>query len=130
MPGTGQSSEPICAATDAVRIVPFPSMKFSPPAAQRESSVRQDKMSDRDLLLLREDLRAEMRKRGIADSVGAIEEQLAIKHFRKTPGLPKLQLAMRGRKNVDALSRNGDPFAIKTVCEDSKTETNYPDPDA
>ena len=70
-----------------------------------------------------------MRKRGIADSVGAVGEQLAIEHFRKTPGLPKLQLAPRGTKNVDALSRNGDRFSIKTVCEGSKTGTIYPEPD-
>jgi len=87
------------------------------------------KMRDKDLLLLRATLRAEMRKRGIADSVGAVGEQLAIEHFRRTPGLPKLQLAPRGTKNVDALSRNGDRFSIKTVCEGSKTGTIYPEPD-
>jgi hypothetical protein len=86
-------------------------------------------MRDKDLLLLRATLRAEMRKRGIADSVGAVGEQLAIEHFRRTPGLPKLQLAPRGTKNVDALSRNGDRFSIKTVCEGSKTGTIYPEPD-
>jgi len=87
------------------------------------------RLSDEDLLLLRADLRAEMRKRGIADSVGAVGEQLAIEHFRKTPGLPKLQLAPRGTKNVDALSRNGDRFSIKTDCEGSKTGTIYPEAD-
>lgn len=86
-------------------------------------------MSDEELLILRAGLRAEMRKRGIADSVGAVGEQLAIEHFRKTPGLPKLQMAPRGTKNVDALSRNGDRFSIKTVCEGSKTGTIYPEPD-
>jgi len=86
-------------------------------------------MSDEGLILLRAGLRAEMRKRGIADSVGAVGEQLAIEHFRKTPVLPKLQLAPRGTKNVDALSRNGDRFSIKTVCEGSKTGTIYPEPD-
>lgn len=86
-------------------------------------------MSDEELLLLRAGLRAEMRKRGIADSVGAVGEQLAIEQFRKTPGLPKLQLAPPGTKNVDALSRNGDRFSIKTVCEGSKTGTIYPDPE-
>ena len=87
------------------------------------------KMTEEELLLLRASLRAEMRKRGIADSVGAVGEQLAIEHFRKTSGLPKLQMAPRGTKNVDALSRNGDRFSIKTVCEGSKTGTIYPEPD-
>lgn len=85
--------------------------------------------SNEDLVLLRAHLRAEMRRRGIADSVGTVGEQLAIDCFRKTPGLPKLQLAPRGTKNVDALSRNGDRFSIKTVCEGKKTGTIYPEPD-
>jgi hypothetical protein len=88
-----------------------------------------EKMPDEELLLLRASLRAEMRKRGIADSVGAVGEQLAIEHFRKTSGLHKLQLAPRGTKNVDALSRNGDRFSIKTVCDGSKTGTVYPEAD-
>ena len=79
------------------------------------------RMSHEELMLLRSSLRAEMRKRGIADSVGIVGEQFAIEHFRKTPGLPKLQLAPRGTKNVDALSRNGDRFSIKTVCQGTKT---------
>jgi len=86
-------------------------------------------MSDEDLLLLCASLRAEMRKRRIADSVGAVGEQLAIEHFRKTPGLPKLQPAPRGTKNVDALSRNGDRYSIKAVCTAKKTGTIYPEPE-
>lgn len=80
------------------------------------------KYSDEDLLLLRASLRAEMRKRGIADSVGAVGEQLAIEHFRKTPGLPKLQLAPANAKNVDALSREGDRYSIKARCSGSKAK--------
>ncbi|WP_309398467.1 hypothetical protein [Cerasicoccus maritimus] len=84
---------------------------------------------DSELIALRALLRVEMRRRGIADNVGAVGEQLAIEHFKKTSGLPKLQLAPPGTKNVDALSRNGDRFSIKTVCEGSKTGTIYPDSD-
>jgi hypothetical protein len=86
-------------------------------------------LSNEALILLRSQLRAEMRKRGIADSVGAIGEHLAIEHFRRTPGLPKLQMAPSGTKNVDALSRNGDRYSIKTICDAKKTGTIYPDPD-
>lgn len=87
------------------------------------------KLSDAALLLLRADLRSEMRKRGIADSVGVVGEQLALDYFRNTPGLINLQLAPTGTKNVDALSRSGDRFSIKTLCEGSKTGTIYPDSD-
>ncbi|MBI4028543.1 MAG: hypothetical protein HY360_26385 [Verrucomicrobia bacterium] len=85
------------------------------------------RMSDDELVLLRAGLDVEMQKRNIAFSVGAVGEQLAIEHFRKTSGLPKLQLAPRGTKNVDALSRNGDRYSIKAQCNAKKTGTIYPD---
>lgn len=83
-------------------------------------------ISDEDLLLLRARLDAEMRKRRLAFSVGDVGEQLAIEYFRKTPGLPKLQLAPRGTKNMDAVSRNGERYSIKTICKGKKTGTIYP----
>jgi hypothetical protein len=85
------------------------------------------KMSDDELVLLRAGMDVEMRKRGIAFSVGGVGERLVIEYFRKTAGLPKLQAAPRGTKNVDALSRNGDRYSIKTICSAKKTGTVYPD---
>lgn len=85
------------------------------------------KLTDAQLAQLRTSLRNEMRVRGLADSVGAIGEQLAIDYFQRTPGLPNLQLAPRGTKNVDALSRAGDRYSIKTVCDAKKTGTIYPE---
>jgi hypothetical protein len=79
-------------------------------------------MSDDELVLLRAGLDAEMRKRNIAFSVGGVGERLVIEHFRKTSGLPKLQAAPRGTKNVDALSRNGDRYTIKARCNASKAQ--------
>jgi len=84
-------------------------------------------MSDHDLLEMRAWLDAELRGRGIA-TVGAVGERLAVEHFVATAGLPNLQPARTGTKNVDALSRNGDRFSIKTVCRGKKTGTVYPDP--
>lgn len=85
-------------------------------------------MSDDDLLLLRANLDVEMRKRKIAFSVGEVGELLAIEHFKTTSGQPNLQKAPTGTKNVDALSRNGDRYSIKTICKGKKTGTVYPDP--
>ena len=96
---------------------------------QRTKAVSIDSFSDDDLILLRANLNKEMRRRGIAFSVGEVGEKLAINHFRSTPGLPKLQAAPKGTKNVDALSRGGDRYSIKTVCTAKKTGTIYPDSD-
>lgn len=84
-------------------------------------------MVDGDLLLLRAHLDLEMRKRGIAFTVGEVGEQLAVEYFKATAGLPNLQHAPTGTKNVDALSRNGDRYSIKTICKGKKTGTVYPD---
>lgn len=84
-------------------------------------------MTDDELVLLRSGLDAEMRRRGLAFSVGDVGELLAIQHFTNTPGLPNLQAAPRGTKNVDAISRRGERYSIKTICKAKKTGTIYPD---
>jgi len=85
------------------------------------------RMTDDDLVLLRASLDTEMRRRGLAFSVGDVGELLVIEHFKKTPGLPNLQAAPRGTKNVDAISRRGERYSIKTICKAKKTGTIYPD---
>ena len=84
-------------------------------------------LADDDILRLRASLDVEMRKRGIAFSVGEMGEQFAAEFFKATPGLPNLQHAPTGTKNVDALSRNGDRYSIKTICKGKKSGTIYPD---
>src|SRR2546427_479022 len=84
-------------------------------------------VSDNELISLRARVEAEMRLRNISFSVGDIGEQLVINHFNSTPGLPNLMRAPRGTKNVDALSRNGDRYSIKTIWKAKKTGTIYPD---
>jgi hypothetical protein len=84
-------------------------------------------MSDDELVLLRAGLDIEMRKRKVAFTVGDVGERLVIQHFKSTPGLPNLQSAPSGTKNVDALSHRGDRYSIKTICNAKKTGTIYPD---
>ena len=79
------------------------------------------------LISLRIDVEREMHSRGIAFSVGEIGEKIAIEHFRSTPGLSNLIAAPPGAKNVDALSRNGERYSIKTIQKGHKTGTIYPD---
>lgn len=82
---------------------------------------------DHDLVQLRHRIEKEVRRRGLRLTVGDIGERLVVAHFNATPGLPNLQIAPPGTKNVDALSRNGDRFSIKTVLNAKKTGTVYPD---
>ena len=85
------------------------------------------KLSDDDLTILRAEVEAEMAARGISFSVGELGEKLCISHFNSTPGLPNLLRAPPGAKNVDALSREGDRYSIKTFMKAKKTGTVYPD---
>ena len=87
-----------------------------------------ESMSDEELIQLRAALEVEMRQRGVAFSIGDIGEELAIKYFNSTPGLPNLKAADTGTKNVDANSRNGERYSIKTIWKAKKTGTIYPDP--
>jgi hypothetical protein len=95
-----------------------------PPALQIDLAAA----SDVDLIGLRAALHREMRRRGLALTVGQVAEKLAIAHFNGTPGLPNLSEAPVGAAYVDALSRRGERYSIKGVLDARKTGTVYPDP--
>ena len=84
--------------------------------------------NNKELLLLRIEIERELAFRGIPYSVGEVGEELVINYFCSTPGLPNLINAPIGAKNVDALSRDGDRYSIKTTQKGNKTGTIYPDP--
>lgn len=84
-------------------------------------------LTDEELLMLRIRLDIELSHRGMNFSVGEIGEKLAIEYFNSTPGLPNLIAAPTGAKNIDALSRDGDRYSIKTQLKAKKSGTVYPD---
>ena len=84
-------------------------------------------LKDDELISFRIEIEREMRSRGISFSVGEIGEKIAIDYFKSTSGLSNLISAPKGAKNVDALSRNGDRYSIKTIQRGIKTGTIYPD---
>ena len=47
--------------------------------------------------------------------VGEIGEYRAIRYYNSTPNLPNLQAAPVGTENIDAISRAGKRYSIKTV---------------
>ena len=75
-------------------------------------------LSDEDLVFAYGNLLTELRERKIIRSknvIGDLGEYLAINIYNKTPGLPNLQAAPQGTQNVDALSRKGDRYTIKST---------------
>jgi hypothetical protein len=61
-----------------------------------------------------------LKERGLVRTrniVGERGEFLAIKTYNEIPGLAKLQAAPEGTQNVDALSRKGERYSIKTISE-------------
>ena len=42
-------------------------------------------------------------------------EYIVIDFYNKTPGLPNLSAAEIGTKNIDAISRNGERYSIKST---------------
>lgn len=84
-------------------------------------------ISDDDIIILRTQIEKELKKRKIKFTVGELGETLAINFFNSTPGLDNLQRAPVGTKNVDALSRKGERYSIKTIKDGGKSGTVYPD---
>jgi hypothetical protein len=84
-------------------------------------------LNEEQLISLRIEVEREMLLRKIPFSVGEIGEKIVIKYFKATPGLSNLMAAPLGAKNVDALSRNGERYSIKTIQRGHKTGTIYPD---
>jgi len=84
-------------------------------------------LTDEELIALRASVESEMRSRGISIAIGDIGEDLAIDYFNSTSSLPNLKAAPVGTKNVDAISRDGDRYSIKTRLKAKKTSTIYPD---
>ncbi|MBT2145677.1 MULTISPECIES: hypothetical protein [unclassified Rhodanobacter] len=85
-------------------------------------------LSDVQLMELRAAVDTEARKRGLNFNVGEIGEKLAISLFKERPDLSLLAAAPRGTKNIDAISREGNRYSIKTLQKARKTGTIYPDP--
>lgn len=87
------------------------------------------KFSDDDLISLRVQLDKECKERKLKFTTAELGEKVAIDFFNNTPGLDNLQRAPTGTKNVDALSRKGERYSIKTIKDGNKSGTIYPDRD-
>jgi hypothetical protein len=79
-----------------------------------------DKLPNEEIWTLYAYLGLKLKERGLVRTrniVGERGEFLAIKIYNESPGLAKLQAAPEGTQNVDALSRKGERYSIKTISE-------------
>lgn len=83
-----------------------------------------EELNNEELWLGYSDIQQELRRRGLVrtnNMVGERGEFLAIETYGSISGLPNLQAAPEGTQNVDALSRKGDRYSIKTISEPRST---------
>lgn len=76
------------------------------------------KLKDDELIQFYSESIKELKRRGVLRTnnvVGDLGEHLAIDYFCKTPGLPNLAAAPVGTQNIDAISRSGDRYSIKST---------------
>ena len=74
--------------------------------------------SDEGLVVLYSNIIKELKKRNIIRTkniIGDLGEYFAIKYYNENSKLPKLQAAPAGTQNVDAISRKGERYSIKST---------------
>ena len=77
-----------------------------------------NELNTTELILAYSKIIKQLKKRGIIRTknlLGDLGEYLAIEHFNKTAGMSNLQAAPAGTQNIDAISRNGDRYSIKST---------------
>ena len=75
----------------------------------------------------------ELKNRGILRTkniVGELGEYYAVDFYTKNPKLPGLSMAPPTVKNIDALSRNGEIYSIKTITSRKGTTGSFWDPES
>ena len=79
------------------------------------------------------DAYVELKERGVLRTknvVGELGEHYAVDFYNNSPKLPNLSFAPPGVQNIDALSRNGEIYSIKTVSSRIGTTGSFWDPES
>lgn len=77
-----------------------------------------NELKDKEIVALYSEIIVELKKRKIIRTknlLGDLGEYLAIDHYYNTPGLPNLQATPAGTQNIDAISRKGERYSIKST---------------
>ena len=81
-------------------------------------SVDIEKLSTEEIIKLYPKILKELKNRNVIQSknlIGEIGEYLAISYYNKNPNLPNLKRADASTKNIDAISRDGERYSIKST---------------
>ena len=81
-----------------------------------------ENLSTDEIIQLYPEILKILKKRGVIKTknlIGELGEYLAIKQYTKDPKLPNLSLAETTTKNIDAVSRNGERYSIKSASGSS-----------
>ena len=83
-----------------------------------EKNMNLNELKDKEIVTLYSDIIIELKKRKIIRTknlLGDLGEYLAIDYYCNTPGLTNLQVAPAGTQNIDAISRKGERYSIKST---------------
>ena len=81
-------------------------------------SVDIEKLSTEEIIKLYPKILKVLKNRNVIQSknlIGEIGEFLAISYYNKNPNLPNLKRADASTKNIDAISRDGERYSIKST---------------
>jgi hypothetical protein len=91
---------------------------------ENKEQINTDELNDEELWLGYANIQQELKKRNLVRTnniVGERGEFLAIETYNSISGMSNLQAAPEGTQNVDALSRKGERYSIKTISEPGNT---------
>ena len=77
-----------------------------------------EELSTEEIIKLYPKILKELKNRNVIQSknlIGEIGEFLAISYYNKDPNLPNLKRADASTKNIDAISRDGERYSIKST---------------
>ncbi len=87
-----------------------------------------EKMSHGEVIECYSQTTKELKKREIVRTkniTGELGEYIAVDYYNKTPNLPNLQFAPPSTENIDAISRKGERYSIKTITNMGSTGVFY-----
>jgi len=87
-----------------------------------KNTINLSTLNGKDLISLYSQIITELRNRNIirtGNVTGELGEYLAIEFYNKSANLPNLQVAPVGTENIDAISRKGERYSIKTITQNT-----------